>query len=202
MKPEITAPHHAEFTLPQRFSSDHRSPLRWIVRHVMRYWLLILLMLTGAFGNAALAAIVPIYTGRAFDAILATPPQPQLLPGIALMIAISQVIRGVLQLGRNFGSELIGQNLERDIREELYINLLGKSMTFHSLQPVGDTLARATNDVREINFMFSPGFNLVIGSGYFMLMPLFVAPSYHPALMLTPAIYIVAYVLALWQYLN
>lgn len=202
MKPEITAPHHAEFTLPQRFSSDHRSPLRWVLRHVTRYWLLILLMLTGAFGNAALAAVVPIYTGRAFDAILANPPQPQLLPGIALMIAISQVIRGVLQLGRNFGSELIGQNLERDIREELYINLLGKSMTFHSLQPVGDTLARATNDVREINLMFSPGFNLVIGSGYFMLMPLLVAPTYHPALILTPAIYIVAYTLALWQYLN
>ncbi len=30
-------------------------------------------------------------------------------------------------------------------------------MTFHSLQPVGDTMARATNDVREINFLFSPG---------------------------------------------
>jgi len=37
-------------------------------------------------------------------------------------------------------------------------------MTFHSLQPVGDTMARATNDVREINLMFSPGINLVVGS--------------------------------------
>lgn len=202
MKPEMTIHPQAEFTLPQRFTSDPRSPLRWIFHHVRRYWLLILLMLTGAFGNAALAGFVPVYTGRAFDAILATPPQPELLLNIALAIAISQVIRGVLQLGRNFGSELIGQNLERDIREELYISLLGKSMTFHSLQPVGDTLARATNDVREINLMFSPGFNLVIGSGYFMLVPLFVAPTYHPALILTPAIYMVAYGLALWQYLN
>lgn len=202
MKPEMTIHPQAEFTLPQRFTSDPRSPLRWIFHHVRRYWLLILLMLTGAFGNAALAGFVPVYTGRAFDAILATPPQPELLLNIALAIAISQVIRGVLQLARNFGSELIGQNLERDIREELYISLLGKSMTFHSLQPVGDTLARATNDVREINLMFSPGFNLVIGSGYFMLVPLFVAPTYHPALILTPAIYMVAYGLALWQYLN
>ena len=58
---------------------------------------------------------------------------------------------GVLQLGRNFGAELVGQRLERDIRDELYVSLLGKSMTFHNLQPVGDTMARATNDVREIN---------------------------------------------------
>jgi ATP-binding cassette subfamily B protein len=74
-------------------------------------------------------------------------------------------------------------------------------MTFHNLQPVGDTMARATNDVREINLMFSPGINLVVGSANFLLMPLILAPSYHPSLVLVPALFIVCYVLALWQYL-
>ncbi|HRQ33233.1 MAG TPA: ABC transporter transmembrane domain-containing protein, partial [Anaerolineales bacterium] len=81
-----------------------------------------------------------------------------------LIIGVSQIIRGVLQLGRNFGAELMAQRMERDIRDELYLSLLGKSMTFHNLQPVGDTMARSTNDVREVNYMFSPGLNLVIGS--------------------------------------
>jgi ATP-binding cassette subfamily B protein len=112
------------------------------------------------------------------------------------------MLRGILQLGRNFSAELIAQRLERDIRDELYLSLLGKSMTFHNLQPVGDTMARATNDVREINFMFSPGLNLVIGSGNFLIMPLIIAPSYHPSLILVPALFVVAYVLALWQYLG
>ena len=75
-------------------------------------------------------------------------------------------------------------------------------MTFHSLQPVGDTMARATNDVREINFLFSPGVNLVVGSAIFMVMPMVVAPTYHPALLLTPLLFVVAYFLALWQYLH
>ncbi len=88
------------------------------------------------------------------------------------MLGGSQVVRGVLQLGRNFGAELLAQKIERDIRDELYVSLLGKSMTFHNLQPVGDTMARATNDVREVNFMFSPGFNLVAGSLMFLIMPL------------------------------
>jgi ATP-binding cassette, subfamily B, bacterial len=52
---------------------------------------------------------------------------------------------------------VLAQKMEREIRDELYVSLLGKSMTFHNLQPVGDTMARATNDVREVNFMFSPG---------------------------------------------
>jgi ATP-binding cassette subfamily B protein len=145
---------------------------------------------------------VPVLIGQAFDAILQSPPQTAVLPRIALIIAGSQVLRGMLQFGRNFGAELYGQRVERDIRHEMYTSLLGKSMTFHSLQPVGDTMARATNDVREINFLFSPGLNLVVGAGVFMLMPLIVAPRYHPTLVLTPLLFIIGYILALWQYLN
>jgi ATP-binding cassette subfamily B protein len=192
----------AEFAPPDAIRFDLRSPARWIASHVRRHLWLVLLMLTGAFGNAALAILVPMYIGQAFNAILETPPRVSVLAPIALSISGSQILRGALQLARNFGAELIGQRLERDIRDELYVSLLGKSMTFHNLQPVGDTMARATNDVREINLMFSPGVNLVIGSANFLILPLLVAPSYHPSLVLVPILFIVAYFLALWQYLT
>lgn len=92
----------------------------------------------------------------------------------ALWIILSQALRAVLQLGRNFGSEM-GQRLERDTRDELYASLLGKSMTFHGRQTVGDIMARATNDVREVNLMFNPGLNLAIGSSMFLIMPIALA---------------------------
>jgi len=168
----------------------------------MRHWYLLAGILIGAFSNAALAAAVPMLVGQAFNGILKSPPDLALLGRVALWIVGTQLLRGFLQLARNFSAELIAQRLERDIRDELYVSLLGKSMTFHNLQPVGDTMARATNDVREINFMFSPGVNLVIGSANFLIMPLLVAPSYHPSLILVPALFIVTYVLALWQYLG
>jgi ATP-binding cassette subfamily B protein len=192
----------AEFVLPQIFQPDRRTPLRWILSHTGRYWWLVIITLIGAIGNAALAAAVPIFVGQAFNIMLAESPDLQRLGTIALWIVVSQAIRGFLQLGRNFGAELIGQKLERNIREELYVSLLGKSMRFHNIQPVGDTMARATNDVREINLMFNPGLNLVLGSSNFMIMPLIVAPQYHPSLILVPALFILGYVLALWQYLN
>ncbi len=159
-------------------------------------------MILGALGNAALAAAVPVLIGVAIDSVRAGPFNASALIGYSLWIAVSQVARSILQLARNFSAELIGQRLERDIRDELYTSLLGKSMTFHSLQPVGDTMARATNDVREINLMFSPGFNLVIGSGSFLLMPLILAPRYNPALMLTPALFMIGYIFSLWLYLK
>jgi len=182
--------------------TDRRGPARWIFSHAAHYWYLVLILVAGALGNAALAAVVPILIGQAFNLILNTPSQAQGLLRIALIIAGSQALRGVLQFGRNFGAELIGQRMERDIRDELYVSLLGKSMTFHSLQPVGDTMARATNDVREINLMFSPGMNLVIGSGNFLIMPIILAPQYNPALILAPGLFLVSYLLALWQYLH
>ena len=190
----------AEFTLPRSHVSDRSGPVRWIVSHAMRYWPILLLILVGAYGNGALAAVVPGLVGNAFDDMLAKPPHLEVLIPLALWIGGSQLIRGVLQFGRNFGAELMAQRIERDIRDELYVSLLGKSMTFHNLQPVGDTMARATNDVREVNFTFSPGVNLVVGSLIFLFMPLIAAPV--PALRLVPAIFIVLYFLALWQYLH
>lgn len=192
----------AEFTLPKRLKTDKRGPVRWIISHALHHWYLGLSMILGALCNAALAAVVPIIIGQAFNAILATPPDIQALWKYALWVVGTQLLRGGLQLVRNFSAELIGQRVERDIRDELYVSLLGKSMTFHSLQPVGDTMARATNDVREVNFLFSPGINLVIGSANFLLMPILFSANYSPALMITPALFMVAYFLALWQYLH
>ncbi|HEX9798321.1 MAG TPA: ABC transporter ATP-binding protein [Anaerolineales bacterium] len=192
----------AEFTHPEARQYNRSSPLRWIIDHARVHWLLAVIMLIGAFGNAALAAAVPVLFGQAFDLVLSGGPVASGLLSIALVILVSQLIRGGLQFARNYGAELMAQRLERDVRDELYLSLLGKSMTFHSLQPVGDTMARATNDVRAVNFMFSPGLNLVVGSGTFMLMPLLFAPRYHPDLILTPALFMVAYILALWQYLH
>ena len=49
--------------------------------------------------------------------------------------------------------------------------------------------------------MFSPGWNVVIGSLNFLLMPLLFASRYHTDLLLVPIIFTVLYGLALWQYL-
>jgi ATP-binding cassette subfamily B protein len=192
----------AEFTIPPRFSTDRRGPVRWILSYALHYWYLVVSLVIGAISNAALAAVVPIMVGQAFNFILGKPSDLTGLMRIALIIIGSQVLRSVLQFARNFSAELLGQRIERDIRHELFVSLLGKSMTFHSLQPVGDTMARATNDVREVNFLFSPGLNLVIGAGIFLMMPILVAPRYHPTLALVPVLFVVGYFLALWQYLR
>ncbi len=196
----MTTTSAAEFSVRQGWQSDRRSPLRWIVSHALRHKLIIAGVLIGALGNGIGAGLIPLYIGQAF-ALMTSRPDYHALGWIAIELIISQLIRGVLMLGRNFCSEIMGQRVERDTRDELYLSLLGQSMSFHDSHASGDLMARATNDVREINFLFNPGMNLVIGSANFILTPFLLVPSIHPHLLLVPTVYVILYVFLLRGYL-
>ncbi len=192
----------SEFAVQLDWASDYRGPIYWIWAHLRRHPGIIVMQFVGALGNAALAAALPIFSGVAFDAIVNQTPNLRALLWVSILLVVTQGVRGLLQLGRNFGSEMLGQRLERDSRQELYAALLGKSMGFHDSHATGDLMARATNDVRELALMISPGLNLVLGSGNFLIVPLFVAPTIHPQLLWIPLIFAVGYVLAMVRYLR
>jgi ATP-binding cassette subfamily B protein len=198
----ITDSRVTEFAADLPFTSDTSTAPRWLMSHLRRHWPLLLVMFIGAFGNAVLAAALPVLTGLAFDAALATPANMTAIGWAAIGIMASQFVRAVLQLGRNFSSSVIGERLERDMRQELYVSLLGKSMTFHDSQAVGETMARATNDVHEMNLLMNPGINLVVGSANFLIIPLTLAPRYSPQLVLAPLFFIITYIFALIRYMN
>lgn len=191
----------SEFAIDRAWQSDRRGPARWILSHVARHKAVILGLLVGATSNAALAAVIPLLVGRAFDIVVAPSPDVRALTVTAGLILVTQIVRAGLQLGRNFSAEAVGQRLERDIRDELYGSLLGKSMSFHDMHPTGDLMARATNDVREINLMMNPGVNLVVGSANFLVMPIILAPGIHPQLIAAPVLYLFAYAISVRQYI-
>ena len=190
----------SEFVVADAHSYDRRSTPRWIASHIFRYKPLLVTLLIGAWGNAACNFAVPALIGVAFNAIVQPKPDLSIVATCAFWIIISQLVRGGLMFMRNFSSEIVGQRLERDTRDELYASLLGKSMTFHGVHAVGEMMARATNDVHELNLMFSPGINTIIGSAMFLFFPLFVSPGIHPQLILAPALFIVGYFLAIRFY--
>ena len=192
----------AEYTIPPQYRTDRRSPVRWVISHALHEWWILLLALVGALGNAGLMAVASVQIGEAFNVVAAEVFDPRALLRIFWIIIACGLGRGVLQFSRNFGFEFCAQRIERNVRRELYASLLSKSMTFHNLQPVGDTMARATNDVREVNFLFSPGLNMVVGSLAFLIFPFIAAPRYNVALMLVPGVFIVLYFVVLRIYMR
>jgi ATP-binding cassette subfamily B protein len=192
----------AEFTIPPQYKTDRRSPARWVISHALHEWWILLIALVGALGNAGLMAVASMQIGAAFTIVSTKPFDDQALLRVFLTIIGCGVGRGLLQFARNFGFEFCAQRIERNVRRELYASLLSKSMTFHNLQPVGDTMARATNDVREVNFLFSPGLNQVVGSLAFLIFPFISAPKYHPSLMVIPGVFIVLFFIVLRVYMK
>lgn len=181
-------------------ASDYSSAVQYIISHLKRHRVVLIALLIGAFSNAALASAVPVFIGQMFDRLVSfqaaeITADDALRYSVWMVLAIfgSQAVRAILQFMRNFSAEIFSQRIERDVRDELYASLLGKSMKFHDMQPVGDIMARVTNDVRELNFMMNPGFNLVIGSGMFLIMPLIVSPFIHPQLILVPLLFVIAH---------
>ena len=186
----------AEFNVQSPIKSNHSSPFRFILSHILRHPIAALLLVVGAFSNAFLAGVVPGALGGAFDAILLMNDETLALVLHSVILIIgSQTLRSVLQFLRNFSAEVFAQRFERDIRDELYSSLLGKSMSYHDRQPVGETMARVTNDVREMNLMMNPGVNLITGANMFLIMPALYAPGILPQLIFVPLLFIFSHIL-------
>jgi len=189
-----------EFSVPDEFVYNLSGPLRWILSHLLRYPHLLASFLFAALLTNVLFSSVPRLTGMAFDEVLKPEPDSGRLLNLALGILGLVLVRGLLDIINSFSVETLGQRMERDAREELYISLLGKSQTFHNRQRVGDIMARATNDVRQLNPMMNPGVSLITESIMAILSPLVFIAFLRPELLLAPVLFVIAYIFALRRY--
>ncbi|MBU0936244.1 MAG: ABC transporter ATP-binding protein/permease [Spirochaetes bacterium] len=182
----------SEFRSGEAYRYDTRTPVRWILSHVMRYpWLPILALLFALANNVGFTGM-KLLIGQAFD-VLSVPGWTNAdLLRVSLIMAVAAVAQGLGGILRNISFEFLAQKLERDARAELFESLLGKSQTFHSRMKTGDLMARATNDVHFLNLMFSPGLALIIDSGLTSIVPLVMVAFINPQLLLVPLLFMAA----------
>ncbi len=199
MSVTATAPAR-EFHLPHLKEYDTSSPLRWIASHTMQYWWLPAILVATSIINNWAYGNVPLNVGRGFDVVSQPGWGWNELLLVAAIVAGSAVLQGITGLMRNLAVELLAQRIERDSREELYVNLLGKSQSFHASQRVGDVMARATNDVKSLNQMFSPGVMLIVDSSLAILVPLVMILAIDVRFGLVPVLFLVLLVLTVRNY--
>jgi ATP-binding cassette subfamily B protein len=189
-----------EFTVANAYSYHRGSPRRWLISHVLRYPLFPLGMLLAALVNNLCYSYIQIFVGRAFD-LITSPDWPiSALLALALGAAAVAVGQGLTGLARNYCGEFLAQRVERDTRDELYISLLGKSQTFHGRQRVGDIMARATNDVRALNMMFSPGLSLIVDSLMGVLAPIILIARLRLELLFAPLLFLLLFGITIADY--
>jgi ATP-binding cassette, subfamily B, bacterial len=189
-----------EFTVADEYIYDRAGPIRWVISHVVRYKRFLL----GAVGamivaNVLLAAVARL-AGVAFNVVFTPRPDESRLGLVALAILGCVLAGGVFDIAARFSSEILAQRLERDSRDELYLSLLGKSQTFHNRQQVGDIMARATNDVRQLNPMINPGIDLIFDSLLNLAIPMIFIAFLSPQLLLAPLLFTIGFFFAIRDY--
>jgi ATP-binding cassette subfamily B protein len=197
---EVSLGFQREFQVESAHSYNVKGPVRWIISHMLRYPVLPLIMSIAAVVNNFAYSYIQVFVGRAFDLISAPGFQLSVLIYIILGILAFAVGQGITGILGNFSMEFLAQRIERNSREELYLSLLGKSLTFHGRQRIGDIMARATNDVKALNLMFSPGLNLIIDSVLALVIPVIIIGMIHPWLLLVPLVFTVLLIVTVMDY--
>lgn len=189
----------SEFSVTNAHSYKRSGTLRWILSHVLRYRLLF-------FGAIALYLIAwgsfsfsRVLIGEAANEIV-NPSGPNGVLMVALGALFVMVLDSVSALLGSLSIETIAQRLSRDAREELYVSLLGKSQTFHDQQRVGDVMARATDDVQQLNVMVNPGVLFICEIVMGLSVPMIYIATIHWPLLLVPAIFVVLYIITVQLY--
>jgi ATP-binding cassette, subfamily B, bacterial len=191
---------NSEFTIAGSHRYDYRSPVRWIISHLIRYpWLPVIVIVTG-IAEAGLFSVAPVLVGQAFDLMNSAQRSVAALLSLSLLILGVRTAQGLVGLLNSWTTEVLAQRLERDARDELVRSLLGKSQTFHNRQQVGDIMARATNDVRQLNPMVNPGLSLIFNSMLNLVVPIVAIGLLNVQLLAAPLLFSVAFFIALRRY--
>ena len=196
-----------EFTPPINYNTNRKGSVRWILSHVFHYKRLMIPALFLRLFFALLQSMIPVIIGLivtdyANYVKYGTPfPQTKIIQYVALIFVIGVSAAAVNLIG-GWGIEFISQRIERDTRDELYSSLLGKSLTFHDQQTIGDLMSRAATDVRQLNFMINPGFSLVFQALLGILIPLVFIYYINPQLLLVPVVFVIFFITFLRTYNN
>ena len=191
-----------EFRVEGEYRYNRSGPVRWILSHLLRYKIFLASFVVSVVLLNVFNSTIPRLTGLAFDEVVGGEASLQRLLLIALMVLGAVLVRGVVDLTGAISTEFLAQRLERDAREELYLSLLAKSQTFHNRQRVGDIMARAANDVQQLNPMINPGVGMITESLIGIVTPLAFIAFLRLELLVAPGLFVIVFYFALRSYMR
>ncbi len=184
------------------FETARKKGVRsWILSHIFHKTnkIFIFVVLFTTILASILASGISVFIGFAVVEFLNADIESLIFYTITILIL--GLITPILRLLNYSLREVLAQRLERDTRKEFYGILLGKSQSFHDKQQIGDLMARATDDVRTLNFLISPAVSLIFESFTTLIIPIIFILLFYPVqLIFEPLIFIILFLISLRNY--
>ncbi len=176
------------------------SPERWVINRALKHGWLLLVALVGSIGAIALYSLGAVQIGQLIEAVSIGRVNQAQLGQLAWVLLAILAGRGVVALIGSLSAQTLAQRLERDIRDEVFSNLVGKSQTFHNRQKTGDLMARTINDVDAVSGMVYPGSTMILDSLINAIMPLIAIALLDMRLLAMPMIFLLLFALSIRRY--
>ena len=189
-----------EFKSPNNYNTNRNGAYRYIFSHVRKYWVFFGVAMILQVVGSTLQSIITSFIGTIGGGIINSTLTISTLTLNSTLIASLALIFGAILLIRSLFIELVAQRIERNSRDELYSSILGKSLTFHDNKQIGDLMARITTDVRQLNFVINPGFQLVFQAALGIIIPFIFIAFISPQLLIVPVCFAIVFFLSLRQY--
>lgn len=94
---------------------------------------------------------------------LDTPEKLQFINHMGWLLIGILLLEALLQFTNIYVTNLLGQNIVKDLREQVYAHILHLKNTYFDNTPVGTLVTRAVSDIESLSDVFSQGFIVIMG---------------------------------------
>jgi ATP-binding cassette subfamily B protein len=112
---------------------------------------------------AAMAIVRPILINYTLNNYVTKAKEFSGLNKACLLILLSLMIEAVLQVFNLRITNLLGQNIVRDLRNQVYEHVIHLKNSYFDKTPVGTIVTRTISDIESLSDMFSEGFIVITG---------------------------------------
>ncbi len=112
---------------------------------------------------ASLAIVRPLLISKALNDFVINQKSEQGLNSICLLILFFLIIEAFGQVVNLRLTNLLGQNIVRDLRTQVYSHILQLKNKYFDTTPVGTLVTRAVSDIESLSEVFTQGFIVIAG---------------------------------------
>jgi ATP-binding cassette, subfamily B, multidrug efflux pump len=112
---------------------------------------------------AALAIVRPLLISKALNEVVLKDKNMDQLNLICWLILGFLIFEAFLQVLNARFSAFLGQNIVRDLRQQVYNHILQLKNTYFDTTPVGTLVTRAISDIESLSEVFTEGFIVIAG---------------------------------------
>ncbi len=191
----------------------------WFVKHLLKEKLLLIILITFLVIFIGTVSITPLFIGDIFEELVKETGQvtKYLLSNgfhtiqinsssfkailiTALFIGVAGIIRAAADFIQSYVDEVLAHKVTKNVTAEFYNDLLEKSQEFHDRVRIGDVMARATYDTRQMNIFIAPGIKFLFEASFTLIFSVSLMLWISPKLTLLLAAALPFYIIAIYDY--